>query len=125
MGRKAMGGLSKIMHDKLTDVKLKVRLVKAMLFPVVMYGSERWVLRKPEEKKLEASEMWCWRRVLRLSWTKRVPNEAMIKRVQPKPRYLDFGQVIRSEGLEKWWCWDAWKERGGEDGREHGGWMES
>lgn len=110
LGRKAMNALGPIVQDKLTDVKLKVRLVKAMVFPVVLYGSESWTLRKAEEKRLEAFEMWCWRRILRLSWMMKVTNEAVLTCVQPgtsllglvyKQQLSYFGHMMRGEGLEK------------------------
>ena len=57
----------------------KVRIVKAMVFPVVMYGCENWTIRKVERQRIDASKLWCWRRLLRVSWTARRPNQSILK----------------------------------------------
>ena len=61
----------------------KVRLVKAMVFPVVMYGCEGWVVKKAEHRKIDAFELWCWRRLLRVPWTARISNQYILKEISP------------------------------------------
>ena len=109
LGRKAMTGLRPIMKDRGVPVATKLNLVNAMVFPVVTYGSESWTVRKTEERRIEAFELWCWRRVLRISWTDRVTNKTIIETVRPQTRLLDrirknqltyFGHAIRAGGLE-------------------------
>ena len=75
MGRAAMVGLMKIWKDRGVTTKTKIRLVKALVFPVATYGAESWTMRKRERKKIDAFELWCWRRLLRVSWRERRTNE--------------------------------------------------
>ena len=81
LGRKVMTNLDSIL--KSTDITLptKVRLVKAMVFPVVMYGCENWTIKKAERRKIDAFELWCWRRVLRVPWTVRRSNQSILKKI--------------------------------------------
>ena len=69
MGRSAIGGLTKIWKDR--GITLKIRLVKALVFPIVLYGAESWTMRKLERKMIDDFELWCWRRLLRVTWTDR------------------------------------------------------
>ena len=62
----------------------KVRLVKAMVFPVVMYGCESWIIKKAEHRRIDAFELWCWRRLLRVSWTARRSNQSILKEISPE-----------------------------------------
>ena len=62
----------------------KVRLVKAMVFPVVMYGCESWTIKKAEHRRIDAFELWCWRRLLRVPWTKRRSNQSILKEISPE-----------------------------------------
>jgi Reverse transcriptase (RNA-dependent DNA polymerase) len=110
LGRAAMGGLEKIWKDKNISVKTKVELVKALVFPVATYGCESWTLRKNDRKKITTFEYWCWRRMLRISWTEKRTNvsiAAQIERITPledtvtKQKLSYFGHVIRNDGLEK------------------------
>ena len=110
LGRKAMDGLSPIIKDKLTGVDLKVRLVRAMVFPVVMYGCESWTLKKREQQRIEAFELWCWRRILRIPWTAKTTNVEVLSYARPgtsllglvrKQQLSYFGHVVRAEGMEK------------------------
>ena len=73
-------------HIKKQDVTLltKVRLVKAMVFPVVMYGCESWTVKKAEHQRIDAFELWCWRRLLRVSWTARRSNQSILKEISPE-----------------------------------------
>ena len=80
LGRKAMTNLNSILKSRDITLPLKVHLVKAMVFPVVMYGCESWTIKKAEHQKIDAFELWCWRRLLRVPWTTRKE----IKPVNPK-----------------------------------------
>ena len=83
LGRKVMTNLDSIL--KSTDITLptKVRLVKAIVFPVVMCGCESWTIKKDEHLKIDAFELWCWRRLLRVSWTARRSNQSILKEISP------------------------------------------
>ena len=74
MGKGAMGGLTSIWKDRGVTLETKVKLVKVLVFPIVLYGSETWTMRKHEQRKIDAFELWCWRRVLRVSWTNIKPE---------------------------------------------------
>ena len=83
LGRKVMTHLDSIL--KSTDITLptKVHLVKAMVFPVVMYGCEIWTIKKAEHRRIDAFELWCWRRLLRVPWTARRSNQSILKEISP------------------------------------------
>ena len=83
LGRKVMTNLDSIF--KSTDITLptKVRLVKSMVFPVVMYGYESWTMKKAERRRIDAFELWCWRRLLRVPWTARRSNQSNLKEISP------------------------------------------
>ena len=74
LGRKVMTNLDSILKSKDVTLPTKVHLVKAMVFPVVMYGCESWTIKKAEHRRIDAFELWCWRRLLRVPWTARRPN---------------------------------------------------
>ena len=80
LGRKAMTNLDSILKSRDITLLTKVRLVKAMVFPVVMYGCESWTMKKAECQKIDAFELWCWRRLLRVPWTARRSNQSILKR---------------------------------------------
>ena len=82
-GRKAMTNLDSILKSRDTTLPTKVHLVKAMVFPVVMYGCESWIIKKTEHRKIDAFELWCWRRPLRIPWTARRSNQAILKEISP------------------------------------------
>ena len=80
--RKVMTNLNSILKSR--DITLpKVRLVKAMVFPVVMYGCESWTIKKAEHQRIDAFELWCWRRLLRVPWTARRSNQSIVKEISP------------------------------------------
>ena len=83
LGRKAMTNLDTILKSKDTTLPTKVHLVKAMVFPVVMYGCESWTVKKTEGQRIDASELWCWRRLLRVPWTARRSNQSILKEISP------------------------------------------
>ena len=83
LGRKAMTNLDSIFKSRDITLPTKVRLVKAMVFPVVMYGCESWTVKKAECRRIDAFELWCWRRLLRVSWTARRSNQSILKEISP------------------------------------------
>ena len=84
LGRKAMTNLESILKSRDVTLPTKVRLVKAMVFPVVMYGYESWTIKKAECQRIDAFELWCWRRLLRVPWTAKRSNEAILKEISPE-----------------------------------------
>ena len=83
LGRKVMTNLDSILKCRDITLPTKVHLVKAMVFPVVMYGCERWTIKKAECRKIDAFELWCWRRLLRVPWTIRRSNQSILKDISP------------------------------------------
>ena len=84
LGRKVMTNLNNIFKSKDITLPTKVCLVKAMVFPVVMYGCESWTVKKAERQRTDAFELWCWRRLLRVPWTARRSNQSILKEVSPE-----------------------------------------
>ena len=83
LGRKVMTNLDSILKSRDITLSTKVHLVKAMVFPVVMYGCESWSIKKAECGRIDAFELWCWRRLLRVPWTARRSNQSILKEVSP------------------------------------------
>ena len=81
--RKVMTNLDSILKSRDITLSTKVHLVKAMVFPVVMYGCESWTIKKAECQRIDAFELWCWRRLLRVPWTARRPNQSILKEISP------------------------------------------
>ena len=84
LGRKAMTNLDSILKSRDITLPTKVHLVKAMVLPVVMYGCESWTIKKAEHRRIDASELWHWRRLLRLPWTARRSNQFILKEISPE-----------------------------------------
>ena len=84
LGRKVMTNLDSILKSRDTTLPTKVRLVKAMVFPVVMYGCESWTIKKAEHQRIDAFELWCWRRLLRVPWTTKRSNQSVVKEISPE-----------------------------------------
>ena len=84
LGRKAMTNLDSILKSRDISLPTKVHLVKAMVFPVVMYGCESWTIKKDEHQRTDAFELWCWRRLLRVPWTARRSNQSILKESSPE-----------------------------------------
>ena len=84
LGRKAVTNLDSILKSRDITLSTKVRLVKAMVFPVVMYGCESWTIKKAECQRIGAFELWCWRRLLRVLWTERRSNQSILKEISPE-----------------------------------------
>ena len=111
LGRKVMSNLDSIFKNRDITLPTKVCLVKAMVFPVVMYGCESWTVKKAERQRIDAFELWCWRRLLRVPWTARRSNQSIVKEISPgcsleglmlnlKLQY--FGHLMRRvDSLEK------------------------
>ena len=83
LGRKVMTNLDSIFKSRDIPLPTKVRLVKAMVFPVVMYGCESWTVKKAERQRIDAVDLWCWRRLLRVPWTARRSNQSILKEISP------------------------------------------
>ena len=106
-----MTNLDSILKIRDTTLPTKVRLVKAMVFPVVMYGCERWTVKKAEHRRIDAFELWCWRRLLRVPWTARRSHQSILKEISPgcsleglmlKLKLQYFGHLMRRvDSLEK------------------------
>ena len=84
LGRKAMTNLDSILKSRDITLPTKVHLVKAMVFPVVMYGCESWTKKKTEHQRIDAFKLWCWRRLLRIPWTARRSNQSILKEISPE-----------------------------------------
>ena len=111
LGTKAMTNLDSIFKSRDITLPTKVHLVKTMVFPVVMYGCERWTIKKAEHWRINAFELWCWRRLLRVPWTTRRSNQSILKEISPeysleglmlnlKLQYFDH-LMQRADSLEK------------------------
>ena len=83
-GRKAMTNLDSILKSRVITLQAKFHLVKAMVFPIVMYGCESWTIKKAECRRIDALELWCWRKLLRDPWTARGPNQSIFKEISPE-----------------------------------------
>ena len=111
LGRKVMTNLDSILKGRGITLPAKVRLVKAMVFPVVIYGCESWTIKKAEHRRIDAFELWCWRRLLRVPWTARRSNESILKEISPgcsleglmlKLKLQYFGHLMRrADSMEK------------------------
>ena len=83
LGRKAMTNLDSVLKSRDITLPTKVHLVKAMVFPVVMYGCESWTLKTAQHQRIDSFELWCWRRLLRVPWTARRSNQSILKEISP------------------------------------------
>ena len=111
LGRKVMTNLESIFKSRDITLSTNVHLVKAMVFPVVMYGCESWTIKKAEHRRIDAFELWCWRRFLRIPWTARRSNQSILKEISPeysleglmlKLKLQNFGHLMRrADSLEK------------------------
>ena len=111
LGRKVMTSLDSIFKSRDIALPTKVHLVKAMVFPVVMYGCESWTMKKAERRRIDAFELWCRRRLLRVPWTARRSSQSLLKEISPgyslegmmlKPKLQYFGHLMRRvDSLEK------------------------
>ena len=117
LGRKVMTNLDSILKSRDIILLTKVRLVRAMIFPVVMYGCESWTMKKAERQRIDAFELWCWRKLLRVPWTARRFNQPIVKETSPgcsleglmlKLKLQYCGHLMqRADSLEKTLCWEG------------------
>ena len=125
LGRKVMTNLDLILKSRDITLPTKVHLVEAMVFPVVMYGCESWTVKKAECRIINAFELWCWRRLLRVPWTARRSNQSILKEISPecslkglmlKLKLQYFGHLMRrADSLEKTLMlgeFEGWRRRG-------------
>ena len=84
LGRKAMANLDSVLKSRDITLPTKVRIVKAMIFPVVMYGCGSWTIKKAECQRIDAFKLWCWRRLLKVPWTARRTNQSILREINPE-----------------------------------------
>ena len=134
LGRKAMTNLDSILKSRDITLSTKVRLVKVMVFPVVMYGCESWTIKKADYRRVDAFELWCWRRLLRVPWTARRSNQSILKEISPRCSLeglmlkLKLTLATRCEELtylKRPWFWERLRAGGEGDDRGWDGWMAS
>ena len=133
--RKVMTNLDRILKSRDITLSTKVHLVKAMVFPVVMNGCESWTIKKAECKRIDACELWYWRRLLRVPWTAWRTNQSILKKSILNIHQIDWCWSWNSSTLTTWyeelthwkspWCWERLKAGGEGDGRGWDGWMAS
>ena len=114
-GRKVMINLDSVLKSRDVTLSTKVRLVKAMVFAVVRYGYDSWTIKKAECRRIDAFELWCWRRLLRVPWTARRSNQCILKEISPGCHWKDWCWNWNSNTLATWyeelthwkrpWCW--------------------
>ena len=130
-----MTNLYSILKSREITLPTKAHLVKAMVFPVVVYGCERWTIKKVEHRRIDAFELWCWRRLLRFPWTARRSNQSILKEISPDYSLEGLMLKLKLQYLATWfeelthlkrpWCWEKLKVGGEGDDREWDGWMAS
>ena len=135
LGRKIMTNLDSIFKSRDITLPTKVRLVKAMVFPVVVYGCESWTVKKAEHQRIDAFELWCWRRLLSVPWTARRSNQFILKDISPG--YSLEGMMLKLKAntlatsceelthLKRLLCWEGLGAGGKGDDRRWDGWMAS
>ena len=128
-----MTNLESILKSRNITLPTKVHLVKAMVFPVVMYGCESWTLKKAEHQRIDAFELWCWRRLLRVPWTARICNDSILKEINPecsleglmfKWKLQYFGHLMQKADLFETILTLGKIERGGRRGRQRMSWLD-
>ena len=136
LGRKVMTNPDSILKSRDITLPTKVRLVKAMVFPVVMYGRESWTIKKAERWRIDAFELWCWRRLLRVPWTVRRSNQSILKEMSPGCSLEGLRLKLKlpilwppdAKELTHWktpWCWVGLGIGGEGDNRGWDGWTAS
>ena len=127
LGRKVMINLDSILKSRDITLPTKVHLVKAMVFPVVMYGCESWTIKKAECQIIDAFELWCWRRLLRVPWTARRSSQSILKEISPGCSLVGLLMKLKSQyfGHLMWKSWLIWKDPdAGKDWRQEKGTIE-
>ena len=135
LGRKAMTNLDSILKSRDITLPAKALLVKAVVFPVVLYGCESWTIKKAEWRGTDAFILWCWRRLLRVPWTAKRSNQSILKEISPEYSLEGlmltlnlqyFGHLMRrATHWKRFWCWERLKVGGEGDDRRWDGWMAS
>ena len=135
LGRKVMTNLDSVLKSRDIILPRKVLLVKAMVFPVVTYGCESWTIKKAERWRIDAFELWCWRRLLRVPWTARRSNQFILKEISPGCSLERLMLKLKLNTLATWceeltylkrpWCWGRLRSGGEGDDRGWDGWMAS
>ena len=135
LGRKAMTKLDSIWKSRDITLPTNFSLVKAMVFPIVMYGWESWTIKKAQCQRIDAFELWCWRRHLRVSWTARRSNQPILKEISPEYSLEGLMLNLKLQHFGTWgkklthwkrpWCWERLKAGGEGDNRGWDGWMAS
>ena len=135
LGRKAMTNLDNVLKSRDITLLTKVHIVKGMVFPVVMYSCESWTIKKAKRQRIDAFELWCWRRLLRVPWTSRKSNQSILKEINPEYSLEGLIWSWNSNTLSTWceelthskrpWCWERLKVGGKGDIRGWDGWMAS
>ena len=133
LGKKVMTNLDSILKSRDITLPTMVHLVKAVVFPIVMYGCESWTVKKAECRRTDASELWHWRRLLRVPWTARRSNQSTLRRSVLSDHWKDWCWSWNSNALATWWeelthlkrpwCWKRLKAGGEGDDRGWDGWM--
>ena len=135
LGRKVNTNLDSILKSRDITLSTKIHLVKAMVFPVVLYGCESWTLKKADCGRIDAFELWCWRRLLRVPWTARRSNQSILKEISTGYSLEGLRLTLRLQYLATWceelthlkrpWCWERLRAGGEGDDRRWDGWMAS
>ena len=135
LGRKALTKLDRVLKSRDITLPIKVHLVKAMVFPVVMYGFESWTLKKAEHRRIDSFELCCWRRLLKIPWTARRSNQSIRRRSVLNVHWKDWYWSWNSNTLatsckelihlKRPWCWERLKAGGEGDDRGWDDWMAS
>ena len=127
LGRKVITNLDSILKSRDITLSTMVHIVKAMVFPVVMYGCESWTIEKAECRRIDAFQLWCWRRLLRVPCTARRSNQSILREISPgcsleglmlKLKLQSFGHLMqRANSFGKTWCWERLRAGGEGDNR--------
>ena len=135
LGRNAMTNLDSMLKSRDITLPTKVSLVKALVFPIVMYGCESWTIKKAEHWRIDAFELWCWRRLLRVPWAARRSNQSILKKSTLNIHWKDWCWSWISNSLATWckelthwkrpWRWERLKVGAEGDDRRRNGWMAS
>ena len=136
--RKVMTNLDSILKSRDIILPTKVRLVKALVFPVVMYGCDSWIEKKAERWRIDAFELWCWKRFLRIPWAARRSNQSILKEIKGDQSWVFTGRtdakaetpILWPPDAKSWligkdWCWEGLRTGGEGDDRGLDGWMAS
>ena len=133
LGRKVMTNLDSILKSRDITLPTTVHLVKATVFAVVMYGCDSWTIKKAEPQRINAFELWCWKRLLRVSWTAKRSNQSILKEIRPGCSLVGLILKLKLQYLATWckelthlkrpWCWERLRAGGEGDDRGWDGWM--